>query len=86
MAASQEAPAAAVAACLRHADAYQNVPPGSATFNGVAIADAGSGGSSSAACLDAGGCWRLRVDVAGIALSCLVTPDGKLQSINPVTG
>lgn len=73
-----DVPQAAIDACLEHADVYNNVSPGTASFNGVAEANVAMMGPG------AGDFWRLRVDVrGGVAISCTVSPDGSQIMVNP---
>ena len=78
-ASAQDAPKAAVDTCLKHADAYNGVPAGTAKFNGgaeknVSIGSAGPGDD-----------WRLRIDVTnGVDLSCTVSADGRQFSLVPI--
>jgi hypothetical protein len=72
-------PQAAIDACLHNADAYQNAAPGTATFHGNARADVAQGNAAAA-----GDSWALQVAVSGVAMVCIVTPDGTVQSLNPV--
>jgi hypothetical protein len=72
-------PQAAIDACLRDADAYQNAAAGTATYSGVAEADVAADTVGAA-----GKYWRLRVAVAGVAMACTVTPAGSVQSIDPL--
>lgn len=75
-------PQAAIDACLRHADAYNGQPAGTAKFNGAATANVAFFGPG------AGDNFRLEVDSGGggVDLSCTVSPDGKRISLEPVGG
>jgi hypothetical protein len=80
-ASAQDVPQAAVDACLKHADAYNGVGPGTAKFNGAAEADVAWFGPG------AGNNLRLQVDVeGGVDLSCTVSPDGKRVALEPAGG
>ncbi|HEY6632795.1 MAG TPA: hypothetical protein VIZ90_15190 [Rhizobiaceae bacterium] len=76
---AQDAPQAAVDACLKHANAYNDAAPGTAKYNGgaeknVSIGSAGPGND-----------WRLRIDVTnGVDLSCTVSADGRSLSLVPI--
>ena len=76
---SGKVPQAAIDACLRSADSYQNVAPGTATFSGAATADVAVGNPAAA-----GDNWALQVTVAGVAMLCNVTPGGTVQNIQPL--
>lgn len=79
VAGAADVPAAAIDACLKHANAYNNVAPGTAKFNGNAEADVAMRGPG------AGDFWRLLVDVEGGAdISCTVSPDGSIILVEPV--
>jgi hypothetical protein len=74
-------PQAAIDTCLKHADAYNGAPAGTAKFNGSAVADVPFFGSG------AGGNFRLTIDSGGggVDVSCTVSPDGKRVAIEPAT-
>lgn len=76
---SRNPPQAAINACLHNADAYQNVAPGTATFNGNAQADVAVDNPGAA-----GDFWRLELAVAGVAMSCVVSPTGVVQMLKPL--
>ena len=77
-AAAGDAPEAAVNACLKHANAYNDVAPGTAKFNGSAEENVALMGPG------AGDYWRLLVDVeGGTDISCTVSSDGKTIMVNP---
>ena len=76
--ASGDVPQAAIKACLRNADAYQNAAPGTATFNGNARADVADDNPAAA-----GDNWALQVAVAGVAMVCTVTPTGTVVELKP---
>jgi hypothetical protein len=76
---SDDVPQAAVKACLRNADAYQNAAPGTATFNGNARANVADDDPAAA-----GDNWALQVSVAGVAMSCTVTPTGTVLELKPL--
>ena len=74
--AQPDVPRMAVDTCLRHADAYASVPPGTAQFNGYAESGFPWFGGGS------GDNWKLRVDVPGrVTLSCTVSEDGRQVAI-----
>ena len=78
-ASAQDAPKAAIDACLKHANAYNDAAPGTAKYNGGAEANVAMGSSG------AGDDWRLRVDVTGgVDVSCTVSPDGRKVAIQPL--
>jgi hypothetical protein len=73
-------PQVAIDACLQNADAYQKAAPGTATFNGKAradVADPDAGPNTP------GDNWALEVSVAGVAMSCTVTPTGTVVDLEP---
>src|SRR5919108_3512401 len=73
-----DAPEAAVNACLKHANAYNDAAPGTAKFNGSAEENVALMGPG------AGDYWRLLVDVeGGVDISCTVSADGKTIMVNP---
>ena len=76
---SGNVPQAAIAACLQHADQYQNAAPGTATYSGVNSADVAVGNPA-----ESGDNWALKVTVAGVGMLCNVTPDGTVQNIQPL--
>jgi hypothetical protein len=76
--ASDKVPQAAIDACLHNADAYQNAAPGTAKFSGNARADVAADNPAAA-----GSNWRLEVVVAGVAMNCVVSPSGVVQSLKP---
>jgi hypothetical protein len=76
---SGDVPQAAVKACLRNADAYQNAAPGTATFNGNARADVADDNLEAA-----GDNWALQVSVAGVAMLCTVTSTGTVVELKPL--
>jgi hypothetical protein len=76
---SGEVPQAAVKACLRNADAYQNAAPGTATFNGNARGDVADDNPEAA-----GDNWALQVAVAGVGMVCTVTPTGTVLELKPL--
>ena len=74
-----DAPKAAVDVCLKHADAYTNAAAGTAKFTGDV--------KDSVRWLDGqGNNLQLVIDAGGMALSCTVSPDGKLIALAPVGG
>jgi hypothetical protein len=75
-----DVPQAAIDACLKHANAYNDAAAGTAKFNGNAEADVAWGSG-------AGNNFRLQVDVAGgVSVSCTVSPDGKRVAVEPAGG
>ena len=72
-------PQAAINACLRNAEAYQNAAPGTATFNGRAEEDVAVDNPTSP-----GNDWALRVAVSGVGFVCTVTPSGTVQELKPI--
>jgi hypothetical protein len=72
-------PKAAIDACLKHANAYNGTPAGTAKFNGSATADVPFFGNG------AGGNFRLSIDSGGggVDVTCTVSPDGKRVAIEP---
>ena len=81
IATAADVPQAAIDACLRHADAYNNVPPGTAKFNGNVEADKSVFGNPS------GSDWRLQIDTTGgVDLYCTVSSNGSQIALWPVQG
>jgi hypothetical protein len=63
---------------LQNADAYQNAKPPTATFDGNAQADVVVDNPAVA-----GSNWRLQIAVAGVGMSCTVTPSGTVLELKP---
>ncbi|MFI0843052.1 hypothetical protein [Mesorhizobium sp. IMUNJ 23232] len=74
--AAADIPQVAVDTCLKHADAYTGAAAGTAKSTGNVEADVSWFGGP-------GGNFRLAVDAGGTALSCVVSPDGKLIALAP---
>jgi hypothetical protein len=72
-------PQAAIDACTRNAELYQNAAPGTATFRGVDEANVSVDNPSAA-----GSNWALQVVVKGVAMVCIVTADGTVQELKPI--